>query len=76
MTGGAIGICSQIPQLIKSWKTKKTRDISTTTYLLLVANNALWFAHGIANDDPVLSITNAIAIVFPIGVLIAKFTYR
>lgn len=74
--GGIIGISSQIPQLIKSWRTKHTRDISTGTYILLVANNTLWFAHGVFNNDLVLYIANAIAIIFPIGVLIAKFKYK
>ena len=76
MIGGIIGICSQIPQLIKSWRTKHTRDISTSTYLLLVANNSLWFMHGLFNNDPVLYVTNAIAVIFPIGVLIAKLKYK
>ncbi len=76
LIGGTIGICSQIPQLVKSWKTKRTRDISTTTYLLLVANNSLWFLHGAFNHDMVLAITNAIAVLFPIGVLIAKYRFK
>ncbi|MCA9309100.1 hypothetical protein KC973_01870 [Candidatus Saccharibacteria bacterium] len=75
LLGGTIGICSQIPQLVKSWKTKKTRDISTGTYLLLVANNILWFAHGYVNDDPTLWIANLIALAFPVGVLVAKIRY-
>ncbi len=74
--GGTIGIFSQIPQLIKSWRTKKTRDISTGTYLLLVANNILWFAHGVANNDPTLYIANMVALVFPISILAIKRRYN
>lgn len=76
MIGGTIGICSQIPQLVKSWRTKRTRDISTGTYLLLVANMSFWVAHGLANDDPVIYITNAIAVLFPIGILLLKFRFK
>lgn len=74
--GGTIGICTQIPQLMKSWRTKKVRDLSIKTYYLLVANNTLWLVHGVLNNDPALYITNAIAVFIPIGVIIAIFKFR
>jgi MtN3 and saliva related transmembrane protein len=74
--GGTIGICSQIPQLVKSWRTKKVRDLSIKTYYLLVLNNSLWLIHGLINNDPALYITNAIAIFIPIGVIIAIHKYK
>lgn len=74
--GGAIGICTQIPQLLKSWRTKKVRDLSIKTYYLLVLNNSLWLVHGIINKDPALYITNALAAFVPIGVLLAIFKYK
>lgn len=74
--GGIIGICSQIPQLIKCWRTKKVRDLSLNTFLLLVANNTLWFLHGVFNQDPTLYIANAVAIIFPLGVVVAILKYK
>ncbi len=73
--GGILGISSQIPQLIKSLRTKETKDLSKRTYIMLIACNALWIAHGFARGDMVIAITNSIAIIFPIGVLIAKLKY-
>lgn len=74
--GGIIGICSQIPQLIKCWRTKKVRDLSIKTYYLLVLNNSLWLIHGLINNDPALFITNAIAVFIPTGVIIAIHKFR
>lgn len=74
--GGSIGICTQIPQLLQSWRTKKVRDLSIKTYYLLVLNNSLWLIHGLINKDPALYITNAIAVFIPVGVILAIYKYR
>lgn len=74
--GGIIGICTQIPQLLKCWRTKKVSDLSIKTYYLLVINNSFWLIHGLINNDPALYVTNGIAIFIPIGVIIAIYRFK
>lgn len=35
-----------IPQLWKTYQTKKVKDLSFTTILLMITTNLLWFLHG------------------------------
>lgn len=60
------GICvtiSVIPQILKTWKTKKVKDISLLTFGVLTSGIALWVIYGIFKNDMPIIVTNSISLV-------------
>lgn len=71
-TATTIGL---FPQLIKSWRTKQTGDLSIWMYLLLTVGVFLWFVYGmIINDLPVI-LANGISFVCVASTLFLKVRY-
>lgn len=50
-----------IPQIIKSWRTKLTRDISVLALSISVSSNLLWLIYGYLQADKALIFCNMVA---------------
>ncbi len=64
--GLVAGICTTIaviPQLLKAWRTKKVKDVSLGTYLVLITGLALWIVYGVILKDFPIIATNGTALV-------------
>ena len=73
---GALTVVSLIPQTIRAWRTKQTKDLSIRTFLLLITAGVLWLAYGVlASDVPVVA-TNAGMVVLNGAILAAKVRYK
>ena len=68
-------ISAFLPQVIRSWTTRSTRDLSYGTLILLVSQSIGWLSYGVLLGDPALMITNSVTCVFAILILIAKFRF-
>jgi MtN3 and saliva related transmembrane protein len=67
---------SLFPQLIKIYKTKSTRDISTGMFTFFCGGVFLWFIYGVlVNDFPII-IANSLAFIQAVAILIFKIKYR
>lgn len=75
LIGGSLGIISFIPQIIKSYRSKQTRDLSARMFSLLVVGNILWIIHGTIHQDFALILTNSIAMGMTLSVLIMKLRF-
>lgn len=64
-----------IPQAVKSWKTKKTKDISLGMYTLATIGVFLWLVYGIAKKDLPLILANTVTFIFVSTVLYLKLKY-
>src|SRR3954451_15878723 len=42
---------SFLPQVIRAWRTRSTRDVSALMFVLLVTGNALWLLYGALIGD-------------------------
>jgi MtN3 and saliva related transmembrane protein len=76
LTAGAISTFSGLPQIIKIVTTRKTRDLSLITLIMLCTSSVLWLAYGIAVRDLPLIATNAVASVFSSSALVFKLIYK
>ena len=65
-----------MPQIIKSIKTKNTKDLSLLMYLILIMGVFLWLVYGILIESLPLIIANAIVILFSLTILILKIKYK
>jgi len=55
-----IGAMMLIPQVYHTYKTKRVKDLSLTTLLLLFLSNLLWFLHGYFIKDTSLIVSGVV----------------
>jgi len=73
---GALTVVSFLPQVLRAWRTKQTKDLSVKTFLLLITAGVLWLAYGaLTSDWPVIA-TNAGLVVLNSAILTAKLRYK
>jgi len=64
------------PQLMKVWRTKSTKDISTGMFSLYCGGVLLWFVYGVfLNDFPII-IANSLAFIQGVVILMFKAKYK
>ncbi len=63
---------SFLPQVIKSWKTKRTQDISLPAFLVLGSGQFLWATYGFVTNQPPILIANAITLALVLSILFLK----
>jgi MtN3 and saliva related transmembrane protein len=63
---------SYLPQVIKPWKTKQTKDISLTMYIIMITGIILWFAYGIYLKNAIIVLANGIAFALTTSILYIK----
>lgn len=61
-----------IPQAVKVYKTKQTKDISLGMFSLLIAGFVLWLWYGILLSSYPIIIANSITLIIAFYILIAK----
>ena len=76
LIAGALTTISFLPQVIKSWRTKQTRDISLPMFTVLSIGLLLWLIYGILIRNLPVIFTNAITLVLAFSILIAKLKYK
>ena len=70
-----LSVSSFMPQVIKSWKTRSTKDISLYMYLILGAAQIFWFTYGILTKSWPLVVTNVIVFSLLLSILIPKIRF-
>ncbi len=76
LVAGAITTAAGIPQVVRAYRTKHTRDISIWQPVLLNVGMTLWLIYGLALGDMPLIVANAFSIVCYGALMIMKFRYR
>lgn len=74
--GGTLVTISLAPQVIKSFKTKSTKDISTSYTLILATGLVLWVIYAILNAVIPLAIFASIEFLFSVSLMILKLLYK
>ena len=64
-----------VPQVIKTWKTKSTADLSLGMFSLLVTGVLLWLTYGIIRADTPLIVANAASLFLCTIILVFKIKY-
>jgi len=61
-----------LPQTLKTWKTKKTKDISLPMYLTFVVGMCIWLYYGVVIMSLPLIAGNIVSLAFATPVLYLK----
>jgi len=65
-----------LPQVIKIWKTKSTKDISIGMFTLYCGGVLLWFVYGLLRNDFAINLANSLAFVQALIILTFKAKYK
>ncbi len=72
----ALTTAAFIPQVLKTWKTKKTEDISLAMFIAFSAGVFLWLVYGLLiNSTPVIA-ANLVTFVLATIILVFKIRYK
>ena len=75
LIAGIAGFCtttSFIPQVLQTYKTKKTDDISLGMFSLSTFGMSLWMMYGISVQSTSIIVANAISVLFAAYILTIK----
>ena len=64
-----------LPQVIKTWRTRSTKDISLVMFTILIIGIVLWLAYGIIIRDIPLIVANATTLLFAGTILFFKLKH-
>jgi MtN3 and saliva related transmembrane protein len=67
---------SLFPQLVKVWKTKSTKDISTGMFTLFAGGVFLWFVYGVLVGDLPIILANSLAFIQAVIILSFKINTK
>ena len=73
------GFCTTIafiPQALKVWKTKSTKDISLLMFLIFTTGVMSWLLYGVVISDFPIIIANTITLLLSIFILFCKIKYK
>ena len=65
-----------MPQVIKSWKTRQTRDISLGWLAFFMFGIATWIVYGLLRHDPVIIAANVATLVLVLMLLALKIKHH
>mgnify|MGYP005650655725 CR=1 FL=1 len=74
-TAGILVVISLLPQTIKSWKTKSTRDISLWRYIIYVVGLILWITYAIIIKNGPVAIMNSLGLCLALSILYLKIKH-
>ncbi len=64
-----------LPQAIKSFKTKHTKDLSLPTFLIATTGVLLWLVYGLLIEDTPLIVANSVTFILMSSIVALKLKY-
>ena len=75
LAAGILTTISFLPQAIKTWQTKSTKDISLTMFLAFCLGVALWVIYGFYTRNLPVFLANFATFILAFSILICKLKY-
>ena len=72
---GLLTVGSFLPQVIRVWRTRQTRDLSLSMFALLSTASSLWIIYGAITKDWPVVLTNAGMVALNGAIATAKVRY-
>ena len=73
---GVLTVASFLPQVVRAWRTRQTRDLSLSMFGLLITASSLWVVYGLLKRDWPLVATNSGMVALNGALAVAKIRYR
>ncbi len=76
LLAGTLTTISFFPQMLKTWKTRSTKDISLEMFLLFCSGLLLWIVYGLFVRDIPVIMTNVATFILAFPILVLKLKYK
>lgn len=76
LLAGALTTISFFPQVLKTWKTRSTKDISLEMFLLFCTGVFLWIIYGFSVKNLPVVMTNVATFILSFPILVLKLKYK
>lgn len=63
------------PQVYKTFKTKRAKDLSLTTFIVVILTTILWMIYSLGIGNIIILVTNVLLFLSGLALLIMKFAY-
>ena len=73
---GVLTVASFLPQVLRTWRTKETKDLSLGTFALLITAGVLWTTYGILSSDWPVIATNVGMVILNCAILAAILRFK
>ena len=71
-TAATLSTIAFLPQVIKTWRTKQTRDLSLGLYIIMTCATFLWSVYGLIIKDFPLILANSVTFLSAASILFLK----
>jgi MtN3 and saliva related transmembrane protein len=78
IVGFAASFCTTVaflPQVLRAWRTRSTRDISLGMFLVFSVGILLWLIYGLMVRDAPLTAANAVTLILAVTILGLKLRH-
>lgn len=76
MIAGTLTTISFIPQVVKIYKNKDAKDISTATFCIFSCGVTLWLVYGIVVNEWPIIIANGVTLALSCLIIVMKLIYK
>jgi MtN3 and saliva related transmembrane protein len=76
LVAGSLTTLAFVPQVVKTWKTRSTHDISLGMFCLFSAGLLLWLVYGVRIGSTPIVVANAVTLVLAVIILYFKLRYK
>jgi MtN3 and saliva related transmembrane protein len=76
LVAGVLTTLSFLPQVIKAWKSRSTRDISLGMFATFCTGVSLWVVYGFLVGDLPVIVANVVTFLLAATILVLKLRYR
>jgi MtN3 and saliva related transmembrane protein len=76
IAAGTLTTIAFLPQVLKAWRSRSTRDVSLAMFLTLCFGVVLWLIYGILVEDLPLILANGVTLCLAGTILVLKLRYK
>jgi len=71
---GTLTLVGYLPQTIKTIRTRRTKDLSLWTFLIIGSSALLWTIYGISTSTPAIWVTNGVVTICSLIIVYIKLS--
>ena len=75
LAAAACTTLAYVPQVVRSWRTRATRDISLGMFLVMTTGVLLWLVYGLLIRDLPLVLANGVTLLLSLTILVLKIRH-
>ena len=76
LTAGGLSIIAYIPQVWKTYTTKRAKDLSMKWLILTLTSSMLWFTYGVLTNAMPLILTSCLTALMNTSLILMKSKYE